>query len=495
MEPWRMTTTTLILLSFSCCLLASPNMEGYDEMGRLRELMKSQRSSSPLHHNLQTHPNSKKTYSPVYVRPQDGQMEADKIDELPGQPEGVSFDQYAGYVTVDPEAGRALFYYFVESPQDPSTKPLVLWLNGGPGCSSLGGGAMVELGPFGVNSDGRTLYANIYAWNNVANVIFLESPAGVGFSYSNTTSDYKLSGDKRTAEDSYTFLVNWLERFPQYKTREFYITGESYAGHYIPELASLILANNKNTNQTVINLKGVAMGNAYIDGNTNERATYDYYWTHALISDEAYKEIRLKCTFTSRNYTPGCVSALGAADAEVGDIDYYNIYAPLCHGPSMAAHSTKLEADPCAGMYTRSYLNLPEVQKALHANVTGLWYPWSLCSRFVGGGNWNDAPDTLLPTIKELVSSGISVWLYSGDQDSVVPVTSTRYSIDMLGLDIESSWRPWYTDSEVGGYVVGYKGLTFATVRGAGHMVPSDQPERSLTMISSFLEGKLPPTA
>jgi len=93
----------------------------------------------------------------------------------------------------------------------------------------------------------------------VANVIFLESPAGVGFSYSNTSSDYKLSGDKRTADDSYTFLVNWLERFPQYKTRDFYVTGESYAGHYIPELASTILTNNKNTTNTVINLKGVAV--------------------------------------------------------------------------------------------------------------------------------------------------------------------------------------------------------------------------------------------
>lgn len=91
----------------------------------------------------------------------------------------------------------------------------------------------------------------------VANVIFLESPAGVGFSYSNTSSDY-ITGDKKTAEDSYTFLVNWLERFPQYKSRDFYITGESYAGHYVPQLAYTILSNNNTTNQT-INLKGIAV--------------------------------------------------------------------------------------------------------------------------------------------------------------------------------------------------------------------------------------------
>lgn len=92
----------------------------------------------------------------------------------------------------------------------------------------------------------------------VANVLFLESPAGVGFSYSNTTSDYVV-GDSRTAADSYTFLVNWLERFPEYKTRDFYLTGESYAGHYVPQLAQLILQNNQKTNQTFINLKGIAV--------------------------------------------------------------------------------------------------------------------------------------------------------------------------------------------------------------------------------------------
>lgn len=116
---------------------------------------------------------------------------------------------------VDEENGRALFYYLVESA---SEKPLLLWLNGGPGCSSLGYGAMQELGPFRVTEDNRTLSRNMHAWNSVANMIFLESPAGVGFSYSNTSADYDLSGDQRTAADAYVFLVRWLERFPEYRT-------------------------------------------------------------------------------------------------------------------------------------------------------------------------------------------------------------------------------------------------------------------------------------
>ncbi|GKV30396.1 hypothetical protein SLEP1_g39211 [Rubroshorea leprosula] len=144
----------------------------------------------------------------------------------------------------------------------------------GPGCSSFGYGAMEELGPFRVNSDNKTLYRNPYAWNNVANVIFLESPAGVGFSYSNRSSDYTNVGDKKTAEDSYTFLVNWLERFPQYKTRDFFIAGESYAGHYVPQLAYTILSKNKKSNKTVINLKGIAVSSVTIILSNKHTSTF-----------------------------------------------------------------------------------------------------------------------------------------------------------------------------------------------------------------------------
>lgn len=93
------------------------------------------------------------------------QQKLDQIDRLPGQP-SVEFNQYSGYVTVDANAGRALFYWFVEAPAALQPTPLVLWLNGGPGCSSIAYGASEELGPFHIHPDGRTLYLNPYAWNN-----------------------------------------------------------------------------------------------------------------------------------------------------------------------------------------------------------------------------------------------------------------------------------------------------------------------------------------
>lgn len=98
---------------------------GFDPLARILEAQRSKRSVNDVAEPLPFE------YSPVYVSPQDGLKEADKILMLPGQPSTSKIVQYSGYVTVDPTAGRALFYYFVESAENSSTKPLVLWLNGG----------------------------------------------------------------------------------------------------------------------------------------------------------------------------------------------------------------------------------------------------------------------------------------------------------------------------------------------------------------------------
>ncbi|KAI9082279.1 hypothetical protein K1719_035702 [Acacia pycnantha] len=350
----------------------------------------------------------------VLEEEQEGLRKADKIRALPGQPNGVNFDQYSGYVTVDPKAGRALFYYFVESPQSPSTKPLVLWLNGGPGCSSLGYGAMEELGPFRVNSNGKTLFGNKYAWNKVANVLFLESPAGVGFSYSNTSSDYDQAydqaRDKFTANDAYVFLINWLERFPQYKSRDFFITGESYVGRYGPQLADTILFHNKQKPRTIINLKGIATGNALTDDATILKGMFDFFRTHTMTSDETHAAIDKHCDFVSGNFSNLCVAATVKFHEEKGGIDGYNIYAPRCHKTSFRDRWV-YNYDPSSGYSIHAYMNNPEVQLAIHALPTN----WT---QLIARVDYNriDRPSTILPIIKNLITSAIefgsTVWIH-----------------------------------------------------------------------------------
>lgn len=423
------------------------------------------------------------------------QKENDKIKKLPGQPY-VKFDQYGGYVTINESAGRAFYYYFVEAenPKKSSTLPLLLWLNGGPGCSSLAYGAMQELGPFRVNSDGKTLYRNKFSWNRAANVLFLESPAGVGFSYSNTSSDYKNGGDKSTATDNYVFLLNWLERFPEYKGRDFYLSGESYAGHYVPQLAHTIIYHNMIANKTLINLKGILIGNAVINDETDTMGMYDYFGSHALISDETAYDIRKYCNFSSNAVTQPdkCIDATMDANYNFEVLDIYNIYAPLCFDRNLTIKPKKTSwqnIDPCSDYYTYAYMNRRDVQDALHANVTKLEHDWEPCSDILKG--WQDSASTVIPLLKEFMKYKLRVWIFSGDTDARVPITSTKYSISSMKLPIKTKWHPWIHQGEAGGFAQVYKGdLTLATVRGAGHQVPSYQPKRALALIKHFLSGK-----
>ncbi|XP_028782406.1 serine carboxypeptidase-like 27 [Neltuma alba] len=430
-------------------------------------------------------------------------QERDKITHLPGQPKNVGFAQYSGYVTVNEQAGRALFYWLIESPSSrgPKSRPLVLWLNGGPGCSSIAYGLAEEIGPFRISSDGKSLYMNPYAWNNLANILFIESPAGVGFSYSNETSDLYSAGDQRTAEDAYTFLVNWFERFPQYKYRDFYIAGESYAGHYVPQLAQLVYHKNKGVQKPIINLKGFMVGNAVTDDYNDYVGTFEYWWTHGLISDSTYKMLQLACDFgSSQHPSIQCIEALRVADLERGNIDPYSIYTRPCN--DTASLKRRLGGrypwmsrayDPCTERYSDMYFNHPDVQKALHANVTNIPYSWKTCSDIVGN-YWADSPLSMLPIYQELIGVGLKIWVYSGDTDSVVPVTATRYSIDALKLPTIANWYPWYDNGKVGGWSQVYEGLTFVTVTGAGHEVPLHRPRQAFILFRSFLESKPMPS-
>ncbi|KAL4038992.1 hypothetical protein IC575_002634 [Cucumis melo] len=498
--------SSIILLSFFLIVLFSVQIEAKNQKEALDALYKAKffknskaarGFSSQLLVNSESATTTTTTNNQnaenVEIYDQTGMKKQDKIVRLPGQPPNVRLSQYGGYVTVNKSAGRAFYYYFVEAPHNKKSLPLLLWLNGGPGCSSLAYGAMAELGPFRVRSDGKTLFQNKFSWNHAANVLFLESPTGVGFSYSNTTSDYNTNGDKSTAENNYAFLVNWLERFSEYKTRDFYIAGESYAGHYVPQLAHTILSHNKKAGKKIVNLKGIIIGNAVINDETDQIGMYDFFASHALIADRTAKDIRKYCNFTSDEAVQNrqCIDASNMVESNIGVIDIYNIYYPLCQNTTLTnvpKRASVLNYDPCTDYYTYAYLNRADVQKAMHANVTKLSYDWEPCSDVMQG--WSDSASTVVPLLREFMASGLRVWVFSGDFDGRVPITSTKYSIDSMKLPVKKSWYPWFNANEVGGYAEVYEGeLTLATVRGAGHEVPSYQPRRALSLIKHFLRG------
>ncbi|BAT73769.1 hypothetical protein VIGAN_01130000 [Vigna angularis var. angularis] len=393
---------------------------------------------------------------------------------------------------------------------NPEEKPLVLWLNGGPGCSSVGYGATQEIGPFLVDSDGHGLKFNNFSWNREASMLFLESPVGVGFSYSNTSSDYDQLGDDLTANDAYSFLHNWFQKFPSYRTRAFYIAGESYAGKYVPELAELIHDRNKDPS-LYIDLKGILLGNPETSDAEDWVGLVDYAWSHAVISDETHKIIKTSCDFNSTDpwRNEDCSEAVDEVLKQYNEIDIYSLYTSVCFASTARSDDQSMQTsmkltskmmprmlggyDPCLDDYAKAFYNKPDVQKALHASDGHNLKNWTICNNKIFN-EWADSKPSVIPIYKKLISAGLRIWVYSGDTDGRVPVLSTRYSLSSLSLSVTKSWRPWYHENEVSGWFEEYEGLTFATFRGAGHAVPCFKPSNSLAFFTSFLNGESPPS-
>ncbi|KAI7736473.1 hypothetical protein M8C21_012078 [Ambrosia artemisiifolia] len=403
--------------------------------------------------------------------------EHDKIIKLPGQPT-VGFQQYSGYVTVDAKKQRALFYYFVEAEVDPVSKPLVLWLNGGPGCSSLGVGAFSENGPFRPNGQG--LIRNEYSWNTEANMLYLETPVGVGFSYdASNTSAYEVVTDAIT-------------------------------GHYIPQLAELMVKFNKK--QKIFNLKGIALGNPVLEYATDLNSRAEFFWSHGLISDSTYKLFTSACNYSryvSEYYrdsvSPICTKVYSEVSRETSRfVDKYDVTLDVCI-PSVLSQSKIIvpqqvteRVDVCVEDETVNYLNRRDVHRALHARLVGV-RKWEVCSNILD----YELLNIEIPTINivgSLIKEGIRVLVYSGDQDSVIPLMGSRALVNRLatelGLKTTVPYRAWFEGQQVGGWTQVYGNIfSFATVRGASHEAPFSQPQRSLVLFRSFLKGNpLPET-
>ena len=436
----------------------------------------------------------------------------DAITSIPHFNGELCFQSFSGYLATSTGA-KSLFYWYHEATSSPTTAPLVLWLNGGPGCSSLGG-MFTENGPFVLDKN-LTITLNPYSWNKVANVLYIEQPAGVGFSYPAGSTN-----DTITSQDTYEALLAFLERHPVLKGRDFYIAGESYGGHYVPNLAKRI----QDGGNPVINLKGFAVGNAYTDWALDFSSNVPFSRFHALTSPALYEGAMKACAGdTARCFWPRpgvecpepCLTAVAKAviNAMDGSIDQYDIYEDVCTEgrQRLATQVSRLVQErhrqiarragmgatvispifgTCADVYTAGYLNLPEVQKAIH--VVPETIPkgrWQMCGLH---DLYEFNYESVLPLYRRWVQDQqLKILVYSGDTDFIVNFLGTENWVSALNLPVKSPWRRWHgSDRQVAGYYEEYVGLTFLTVKGAGHMVPKDRPRHALDMFSSFLRGR-----
>ena len=161
---------------------------------------------------------------------------------------------------------KHLFYWFFEkrgaSVSTDNSVPFIVWLTGGPGCSSSIA-LLAENGPCSVNESGDETLVNQYSWIESAHMLWLDQPAGVGFSYGQSTD----RNEEMVGEDAYYFLQAFFKSHPEYNENPIYVVGESYGGHYAPAIAHRIFKGNKEKREgtDVLNLKGVAVGNGLTD--------------------------------------------------------------------------------------------------------------------------------------------------------------------------------------------------------------------------------------
>nr|ADN33861.1 serine carboxypeptidase [Cucumis melo subsp. melo] len=388
----------------------------------------------------------------IYKEVDSSHDHSDKIISLPGQPP-VGFHQFSGYLHVDDQKHRALFYYFVEAEIDPASKPLVLWLNGGSVHSYILP-LIRENGPFRPN--GEVLVKNEHSWNRVGNMLYLETPAGVGFSYANDSASHETMDDEATAKDNLIFLRRWFDQFPHYKHRDLFLTGESYAGHYIPQLARLMTELDKK--EKLFNLKGIALGNPVLEYATDLNSRAEFFWSHGLISDSTYTFFTATCNYSryvSEYYRDSvsevCLRVRTQVNKETSNfVDKYDVTLDVCI-PSVLSQSKYLRPHPqdrcCIEDETVKYLNREDVKKALHARLVGV-HKWTVCS--------------------ELATE--------------------------LGLKTSVPYGAWFQGKQVAGWSQIYGNiLFFATIRGASHEAPFSQPQQSLILFKSFLDNRPPP--
>ncbi|CAJ0558091.1 unnamed protein product, partial [Mesorhabditis spiculigera] len=225
---------------------------------------------------------------------------ADMIQSLPGITFPITYRMFSGYLTPQVAKTHHLFYWFVESQNDPVNDPVLLWLNGGPGCSSLGG-FFTELGPLHPNNDnGETVYENVFAWNKKANVIFMEAPVGVGFSYYEDATRFNNTDDTTALDNAWAIKDFFDGVFPQYRKNEFFVSGESYAGVYGPTLTRNLIALISSGNLE-LNLKGMAIGNGILSEYLQDSSQVPLQYGHGFTGFDDWKAVQQMCCVDTGN--------------------------------------------------------------------------------------------------------------------------------------------------------------------------------------------------
>eukprot|EP01065_Artemidia_motanka_P001370 TRINITY_DN10621_c0_g4_i2.p2 TRINITY_DN10621_c0_g4~~TRINITY_DN10621_c0_g4_i2.p2 ORF type:complete len:478 (+),score=125.62 TRINITY_DN10621_c0_g4_i2:1124-2557(+) len=457
---------------------------------------------------------------------------ADRVHRVPGF-SPTSFAVYSGYLKVPgpfvhTDYDELQIHYQLDCSQRSQGDPVVVWHQGGPGASSVYG-LYGEMGYFQASE--RGLWVNEHAWNNVANMLYLESPAGsglpIGFSTCSKGNETQsvCSWDDTSQGEAYVHtLAAFFKAFPEFKDNDMFLAGESYAGQFIPNIAHYALTN---PSMQMRNLKGIALGNAcwggdetsvLCNGPNEMRMDVDFFYRKGMLSQKLRDRTYCDCGWSECTGSKAdCDRSLDRVDAAIGPHNVYNVYDNCDETEKWVAASGRTSG--WLRRWLRANIHLPD---ATHrARAFGGGYDWACGSLgsvraffedadvqramhlkppFRSNFTYNQsgpASRTLYPSLAKKVR----ILVYNGDADSCVPYTGNEEWTSQLSVDgvlVENrAWHPWYGGTSTpAGYATTYNvtgastDFTFATLRLGGHMVATYRPAASMSLIDRFISGR-----
>ncbi|CAK8538987.1 unnamed protein product [Lathyrus sativus] len=393
----------------------------------------------------------------------------------------------SGYLPITPTSTSSIFYTFYEAQNSTSPlsqTPLLIWLQGGPGCSSMVGN-FYELGPYLVTNS-LTLQPNPSSWNRIFGLLFLDNPIGTGFSVASTPEE--IPNDQNSvAEHLFAAITRFVQLDHVFKYRPIYITGESYAGKYIPAIGCYILEKNAVLEESErVNLAGVAIGNGLTDPVTQMVTHADNAYYVGLINERQKNELKkLQLEAVELVERRDWSGATRARNHVLDVLQNMTGLATLYDYSRKAPYEDELVA---------KFLNIGAVRKALGVEVDES-FVYEKCSKIVWAALYADLMKSVKYMVEKLLKEEMRVLLYEGQRDvrvGVVQVEAWVKSMKWEGIEefVNGEREIWKVNGDVAGYVQKWKSFTNVVVLGGGHLLPSDQPLNSQVMIEDWVLEK-----
>ncbi|KAI0752460.1 alpha/beta-hydrolase [Daedaleopsis nitida] len=407
-------------------------------------------------------------------------------------------NQLSGYIDIG--TNMSMWFWFFESRHDPENAPFTLWLNGGPGCSSMIG-LFQEHGPCQVNPDGQTTVLNPFSWNNLSNVIYIDQPIGTGFSFG--TVDVNSTFNASPAIWTAFQILFESQEFAKFQSREFIFATESYGGHYGPEFVTFFNEQNAKISSgalqgELINVSALMINNGWYDPLIQNQAYVDFATNapgYGQLQSDAVLAALNKSYFEAggcRDQELACYAAGESAQSnqvcrQADNFCIENVFVPAVGDrDSDDLRQNASTPNPFPPEFYVSFLRSATVMQQIGAQAR-----YSECSNSLFSRTGDDAR-TLLPQLAALADARMKILIWAGDADINCNWLGGHASV--LAMDWygnETLHNTPFTNMTIGGKAVAaiqnVDNFTFARVFQSGHEVPAFQPEAALEIFSQII--------